>query len=137
MDQIYPDNGLEYIITQLIQGSGSGLWWKLFTNNIVPSLNDTIADYTLPGGWCSQQVAPSAFTNNNLVAHVDSLQAPNITFTNTGSTSVTVYGYIITDPSGTELIAAARFDGSTPPVIPPAGSQVVTPIFGVFSALQA
>jgi len=135
MDQIYPDNGLVWMLQRIVL-SGSGPIFKLFTSNTTPTLADTIATYTFTTDIPQQQVAGSAFTFTQVAAHIGSIQAPNVVFTNVGGSSHTVYGYVILDPTSTFLIGAARFDDA-PVVMAPADTRVVTPILGDYSGLAA
>ena len=137
MDQIYPDNGLVYLLQQIVAGSGSGLYWRLFENNVTPSLADTLGTYTLSStSWGRIQVAPANFTLTQVAAHQGSAQATNIVFTNTTGVPKTVYGFVIEDPAEAKLLAAARFDAA-PITIADGGTLVVTPIVGDQSALTS
>jgi hypothetical protein len=137
MDIIYPDDGLLYVLNQLIAGSGSGLYWQLFTVNVTPSLSDTLATYaTLPGSWAKVQLAASAFTLQQITVHVGTVQAANHTFTNTTGSPVDVYGYLVIDATDSKIVAAARFDGA-PIVVPAGGTISITPILGDESELAS
>lgn len=135
MDQIYPDNGLVYLLNQMVQ---NGFVFDLFVNDAIPTLNDTSASYTIASwtGYASIAVTGSAFTFSQVVAHLGFLQAPNIFWTNASGSPQTVYGYIIWDVAKTYILAAARFDAA-PIVIPDTGNQLVTPIIGDFSGLTS
>jgi hypothetical protein len=136
MDQIYPDDGLLYLLRQML---GTGGWnYDLFVNNYTPTLDDVIGDYTLAAwsGYAQINVPTASFTFSQVAAHLGSLQAPNIVFTNGTGSPVSVYGYVIRDSTNTYIVASARFDGA-PIVIPAGGNQLVTPILGDFSGLSS
>ena len=138
MDQIYPDDGLPYTLAELVNGNlGAGLQWCLYTNNVVPSLNDNLATYVLAAAWGRQFVPAANFPGATVVAHVASTQAPNITFTNNTGGPVDVYGYVILDQTSAKVVAAARFDGALPITVPNLGNIQVTPIIGDYSALAS
>jgi hypothetical protein len=136
MDQIYPDNGLVFLLKQMV--GGSGVVFDLFVNNVTPSLNDTPATYTIASwtGYASLPISPSAWTFSQVVAHLGFLQADNIFWTNSSGSPQDVYGYLIWDSTKTFILAAARFDGA-PITIPNGGIQMVTPIIGDFSGLTS
>lgn len=137
MHQIYPDQGLVYMLDQIAKGSGTGLYWQLYQNNVTPTLGNVLTDFTLAAtSWGRIQVADAAFTLKQVAANVGSIQAPNIVFINTTGVSQTVYGYVIIDDSLTKIVAAARFD-TAPIVIAIAGNQTVTPILGDYSQFSS
>lgn len=142
MDQIYPDDGLIWWLQQMVgQGLASGVEFDLFASNITPALTDTVSTYSgsIPS-WAGYggpiAVAGSAFTFVNVVAHLGSAQAPNVAFGNSSGSTQQAYGYIIRNPGGTKLLAAARFD-SAPLSILNGAFQLVTPIVGDFSGLTS
>jgi hypothetical protein len=137
MHQIYPDQGLLYLLDQMAKGSGTGLYWQLYSTNTIPTLADLLAAYMpFPAAWSRIQVADAAFTLKQVAANVGSIQAPNIVFVNTTVSPQTVYGYVIIDDSLTKLVASARFD-TAPIVIPIGGNQTVTPILGDYSQFSS
>ena len=133
MHQIYPDQGLLYLLGRMANGGGSGLFWRLFTSNTSPGLASVLGDFTLAAaGWGRIQVSLASFTLQQVAAHVGSIQAPNIVFTNNTGGAIVVYGFCIIDPGETLLLGAARFDGA-PITVANNGTQTVTPIIGDFS----
>jgi len=130
MVQLFIDDGLLFCLQQIANAAGAGMYWRLYTSNTTPAKSDTLATYTLAAtGWGRIQVALASFTLQQVAADIGSIQAPNIVFTNTTGGSITVYGYVIYEPTGNKLVAAARFDAA-PVVVPNGGTVVVTPALG-------
>lgn len=137
MDQLYPDEGLIYMLEKIADAEGSGLYWRLYENNVTPTLATTVADLTLSStSWGRIQVDVSSFTLEQVTSHVGTIQAPNITFTNSTGSSKTVYGYALLNPAEDMLIGVARFDDA-PRVIPNGSTTSVTPIIGDKSDLSS
>lgn len=130
MQQIYPDNGLVWMLQQVVQGTSSNFNLHLFTNNIVPSLADTVGTYTDPGHSFNSptQLGAGDFPSSGVAAHQGYITGPPVVFTNTTGSSQTVYGYFVTDPTNTYVFASAAFD--TPVVVPNGGSIPVIPVLG-------
>jgi hypothetical protein len=130
MIQIYAEQGLVRMLTRIANAAGAGLYWQLFSSNTTPTRDSVFADFAF---WNTSygriQVAVASFTLTQVAAHVGSIQAPNIVFTNTSGGNLNVYGYCIVDPTSSELIAAARQD-SAPTVVANNGTFTVTPILG-------
>lgn len=130
MIQLFIDDGLIFCLKQIADAAGSGMYWRLFSSNTTPTKDDVLGDYTLVSTtWGRIQVDLADFTLEQVAAHVASIQANNIVFTNTSGVSVNVYGYVVYEPTGDKLVAAARFD-SAPLAVPDGGTVVVTPILG-------
>ena len=136
MDQIYPDNGLVYLLQQMV--GNTGLIYDLFINDVTPTLNDTPPTYTIAAwsGYASIQVNPASWTLYGVLAHLGSIQAPTLYFANSSGSPQVVYGYVIWDPTKTYIVGAARFDGA-PVTIADGASYSVVPILGDFSALSS
>jgi hypothetical protein len=115
--------------------AGGPIHFRLFTNNITPGRGDTLGSYTEAAwtGYAAVALGAGSFTIQSVVAHLGSIQAPGITFSNTSAGAQTAYGYFITTDSDTTVLAAARFDGAPLTLIPLVGTLVVTPILGDFS----
>jgi len=135
MDLIFPDNGLVFQLEQILNAT---VKYRLFTNNITPSLSDTVSTYTeaVFSGYAPVSQTFSNFTLNGVTGHNGYALAAPINFTNSSGSSVNVYGYFVTDTTGTILLAAARFD-SAPVAIPGGGSTQVVPTWGDFSQLTS
>lgn len=137
MHQIYPDQGLIFQLLEIADGAGDGLYWRLFENNITPSLDDVLADYTLSDdSWGRINVVASAFTLQQVFTHIATIQGSNLVFTNTTGSTVTIYGYVITDFGESIVLGAARFDAA-PLTVLDGGTVVVTPILGALSDLSS
>ena len=131
MDLIYVDAGL---LTQLSAVLSTDKKYHLFTNNAMPGPATVLADLTEASfpGYASVTVTSGGWTSSGVSGHVGYKIAPAITFTNSSGSSVSVYGFFVTDSTGTILLAAARFDAA-PIVIPNGGTQQVIPSWGAFS----
>lgn len=104
----------------------------LFMNNRNPSITDVITNYTELTylGYAPKLLTPSEWTyqinslTNNYVA---SFPVQMFSF----NTSVTVFGYYITDSGGTNLLTVERFVNA-PAVIQSSGGNInITPTMGV------
>jgi hypothetical protein len=135
MDLLFPDNGLVYQLTQILT---TNVKYRLFANNVTPTLNDTLATYTEASfaGYAAVSQNWSNFTINGVANHQGYALAPPVTFTNTSGSTQTVYGYYVTDDLNTTLLAAARFDGA-PISIPTGTGYSVVPTWGDFSQLSS
>jgi hypothetical protein len=137
MDLLFPDQGLPYQLQQILT---PGVKYRLFANDVMPTLDTVLADLTeaaWPGyggpilrNWAN-------YTSNGVSGHNGFAIAPAITFGNTSGVPQSAYGYYVTDPAGspTKLLAVARFD-SAPVVIPNGGTTIVIPTWGDFSQLS-
>jgi hypothetical protein len=104
-------NGLNYGAAAFPQRVG------LYTNNIVPTVNDTLATYTEPvAAWYARQ-ALSGWTFPAYAAPFSSSVSNPLTWTNTGAigANVTIYGYFVVDSAG--ALCWAERDPSSPIVI--------------------
>lgn len=135
MDQIYPDNGLVYMLKSVVYPTVN---FRLFVNNLTPGLGNVPSDFTEAAwsGYSAQSVAEASWTFSQVTSHVGSLQAPNVSFANTSGSSQNAYGYFVTDSTNTYVIFCARFDAA-PLVIPNGGALPVTPIVSNYSALAS
>lgn len=133
MDQIYPDDGLETILTSVVAG---GIDIHLFVNDLVPTLDSVLFDFTEAAwsGYVPITVPAVDFIFQAIAAHVAQLTAAPIFFTNTSGVDQQVYGYYATTPGGGNVLWAARFDGAPLP-LPFLGSLPVTPGLANYSAL--
>jgi hypothetical protein len=135
MDILFPDNGLLYQLKEILT---PGVEFHLFTNNYTPTLGDVLSSYTIPTwtGYASISQDWLDFTISSVVGHNGFAIAPPISWTNSGSSAVDIYGYFVLDPTTTFVLQAARFDGA-PIVVPAGGSIQVIPTWGDFSQLSS
>lgn len=85
----------------------------LYTNNYDPALGDTVANYTEASftGYAKGVILGAGWGAVTVAAHVaSSTHGTTFTFTNTGSSPVTIYGYYVTDTSDANLKWAESFD---------------------------
>jgi|SRR5665213_4187492 len=135
MPQIYPDQGLLQMLHRIVENAGSGLTWALYTNDLDPTLDSLLSDFTLGDpGWAQVVLVGTDFVNEIVNLHVGTIQAPTIQFKNTGVITVDVYGYVIFDQVGRLLIAANRFEDSPITMIVNA-VQPVPAIIGDYSSV--
>lgn len=135
MDLIFPDDGLVEQLKRILNGT---VKYHLFTNNVTPTLADTVATYT-EASWTGYAAVSKTFTDytiNGVSGHNGFAIASPIAFSNTSGSSQNAYGYYVTDSGGTILLAAARFD-SAPVSIPNGGSTSVVPVWGDYSQLSS
>jgi hypothetical protein len=135
MDLLFPDQGLVFQLEQILN---AGVKYRLFTNNIVPTLSTILSGLTEAafGGYAPVALTFSNYTTNGVSGHNGFAIASPITFTNSSGSSQSVYGYYVTDSANTVLLAVALFD-SAPVVIPNAGTETVVPTWGDFSQLSS
>ena len=135
MDLIFPDSGLVWALLEIV---GDGLVYHLFTNDVSPSLEDDVSTYTEANwsGYSPITVVQDDFVIQQVEQHVGGIQAGQIAFYNTSNDAVDVWGYFVTDPTSTYLLASAAFDNG-PLSIPVGGYQFVTPQLGNFSGLSS
>lgn len=105
---------------------------KLFTNDWLPSITDTVSQYTELAylGYAAKLLTPSEWvitldgnTNNYYARFAQQVW----TFTS----SVTVYGYYITDSTGTKLYFPERFPDAPVTLQSDGGNIKVTPTIGL------
>lgn len=133
MYQVYPDQGLVAMLKTIVENAGDGLTWALFTNDEDVDEESVLADFDLADvAWGQVNLVAADFILTQVVAHVGSIQADPIVYTNAELVSVDVYGYVVFDPVLQILIAASRFD-SAPRVLSPGGQTSVQPILGDYS----
>lgn len=132
MKLVFADESLIDELVALATGSGGGLYWRLFENDIVPATDKVKADYTLSDdAWGEIQVPPADFDIQQVSAGQGSIQALNIVFQNGSGGPLNFYGYVILNAAKTKVIAAVRFDdapisladGAQLPVVPILGAQ--------------
>ena len=133
MKLVFADETLIEQLVAIATGSGGGLYWRLFENDVVPSADMVKADYTLSDdAWGEIQVAPGDFDIQQVSAGQGSIQALNIVFQNGSGGPLNFYGYVILNAAKTKVIAAARFDDA-PISLADFGKLPVVPILGAQS----
>lgn len=135
MDQIYPDDCLIPAVKRWI---GAGKVFRLYTNNVIPSLTTTLGSLTeaVFAGYAPVTVSFAAWGLYSVSAHLGSGQGPPCLFTNASGSPVTVYGYFITDVTTLDLAGVARFD-TAPITIASGDSFPVVPIYATYSGLAS
>lgn len=135
MDVIFPDPALLFMLRRVI---GVGLLYNLYRNDHTPTLSDTLASYqpAVWSGYAPILVPAAAWIISSVTGHVGDLEALPIAFFNTSPAAVTVYGYYVTDSTGTNLVCASRFD-MAPVRILTGAFHSVQPILGSYSGLSA
>ena len=127
MALVVPNTGdvllLKYIVNQLSQDGGAGpvggeRVLRLFSNNLVPAKSTVLSDITETTltGYTAVTLAGANWTVYTSTAGTNSAVYSEQTFS--FSTSVTIYGYYVTDLSS-NLLWVERF--STAPFTLPAG----------------
>lgn len=137
MDQIYPDTALIPALLAIANMNG-GITWHIFTNDRTPALDDDLVDYDLNDlVWPPITLAPADFVNQVINQHVGAIYpASALSWTNLSGVDEVVFGYVITDATGTILLAAARFDDA-PKTVRPNGTLSFQAILGSYSGLPS
>jgi hypothetical protein len=135
MDLLFPDDGLVYQLQRILDTT---VKYRLFTNNVTPTLASVVATLTEAAwaGYAAVNQDITNFTIQGVSGHNGYALAAPIAFSNTSGAPVTTYGYFVTDNGGTKLLAVARFD-SAPITIPDGQSFNVVPVWGDFSGLSS
>jgi len=134
MFQVYVDQGLCEILLRAVENDGDGLTWAVFENDEDVDHDSQLIDFDLPiGAWSRVNLHAIDFILQQVVANVGTIQAMPITFTNGELVSIDLYGFVVYDPVGEKLFAAARFDDA-PRTLAPGSSTVVQAILGDYSA---
>jgi hypothetical protein len=125
------------LLTWALQSTSTpeDLLLKLFANNITPSHADTASTYTEASftGYSAATLSRASWATPTVDGGKASTTYPAVTFTNTGSTSASVYGAYVVGATSGSLLWAVRFD-TAPHVIQPGGTDVVTPTYTLTSA---
>lgn len=131
--QIYPDEGLVLLLKLVVANRGEGLTWALFDNDVRPTLDSILADFSLASDtWAQVVLTDTDFNLEQVLLHNGAIQAPRETFTNTTGSTQTIYGYVVVDQVTQVLIAAVR-DVDAPITIPNAGTYMFVPAIGDYS----
>jgi hypothetical protein len=135
MDLLFPDDGLVYQLQKIL---ATTVKYRLFTNNVTPTLAFTVASLT-EAAWAGYAAVSQDISNYTVIGvsgHNGYALAAPVAFSNTSGAPVTPYGYFVTDNGGTKLLAVARFDAA-PVTIPDGQSYNVVPVWGDFSGLTS
>jgi hypothetical protein len=135
LDTIFPDPSLVWMLRRVV---GVGLLYHLYANDRTPGLVDTLASYTeaLWSGYAPLPVLAADWIISGVAQHVGDLEALPLAFYNTSPADVVVYGYFVTDDTGTQLVCAARFD-QAPVTILRGTFYPVAPLLGSYSGLSS
>jgi hypothetical protein len=105
---------------------------KLFANDWTPSKTDTVSQYTelVYLGYAAKLLTPSEWTIDidGLTGNYVASFAQQIW---TFSSSITVYGYYITDSGGTNVYFAERFPDAPVTLVSGGGNVKITPTIGI------
>lgn len=102
---------------------------RLFSNNYIPAVGDTLASYieVAGGGYVTKTLIPASWVIVSGNPTVASYALYNFIFTGVTTAPSTVYGYYITDAANV-IRAAQRFSELIVPFSPIAGSVIrITP----------
>lgn len=133
MYQIYPDQGLTTMLLRIVENNGNGLTWALFTNDVDVDEASVFADFVLAdAAWGRVNLHAADFILSQVVAHVGTIQANAILYTNSEAVPVNCYGYVVIDVGAQKIYTAARFDDA-PRVVAPGGQTAVQAILGDYS----
>lgn len=128
MNVIHPDASLVKLLQRIASGD---VRYRLYDNDITPGPGSVLADFNewshADGYGSSILVAASDFTLSGVSGHIGFLTAGDISWTFTGGPN-NCYGFFVTDSTGADLLAAARFDSA--PIVVNAGTVItVSPKF--------
>jgi hypothetical protein len=131
MNVVFPDAGLVPILTKIV---GTGLIYNLYINDVTPGVGSVLGDFQIANwsGYASVMVPAAAWSLQVVEGDVGKFQADAILFFNSSPGDRVTYGYYVTDSSGTNIVAAARFD-LAPVTIRRGDAYPVLPLLGVYS----
>lgn len=124
MALLVPDVGERELLSRALNKSiPDDCKLHLYINNKTPAEGDVVADYTASTG---SGYAPITLTGSNwtvtTAAGTTTASYPQVTFTYTGA-EPNIYGYYVTNATGTTLLWAERFSDG-PYAIPSGGGSV-------------
>lgn len=102
--------------------------YHLYQNNYTPTDSSVLSDFVEANftGYAAQTVAATAWNNATTDASGNTCAtAADLVWTNTGTTSQTIYGYYVTDTGGTILEWCERF--ANPRTLNPNDKLTLTP----------
>jgi hypothetical protein len=106
MAGIVNDDGIGDFLEDLKVGANfSAMVCRLYSNNHVPAVTDTLANYTEATFAGYANVAVTGWSGVVVAGHVASTTSATLTFTLTSGTQ-NIYGAYFTDPGNTELYGA-------------------------------
>ena len=126
MGLVIPNEGEAEMIRRLLNASPpDDLILRLYENNISPTESDIVSTYTecSAGGYSPASLSGASWSVNTDGNGITSATYPQQDFNLTSS--ITIYGYFITNNSGTTLMWAKDF--SSPQIIETSGTVSVTP----------
>ena len=125
MSLLVPDVGEQKILEKALNAvAADDVKIHLYSSDVTPGEDDTVASYTLITDPAAITLTGTNWTVNT-VTGVTTAEHAQQTFTFAGA--ATVYGYVVTDNGGTNLLWSERFtDG--PYTIPAGGGSIkITP----------
>ena len=127
MPLVVPDSSERYHLDYLMDKEDRV--YHLYQNDYTPTETSALADFTEANftGYSAQTVAATAW-NNSVTdgSGTTCADAPDISWTNTGTTSQNIYGYYVTDTANTTLLWAERFSNA-PRTLNPNDTFTLTP----------
>lgn len=131
MNMVIPDQGKLLWLNWMLPSDGSdqeNFSVRLFQNNITPDADSVLGDFTIATftGYASVPVDRSDFGGTFISAHVaysDSAVVP--TYTCTGGSAQTVYGWYMVATISNVVVAAQRFD--SPRSMAPGATEALDP----------
>jgi hypothetical protein len=134
MAMVLMDTGAEQILNSYFKKveptAGNNLTLKLFVNNITPSDDDVVGDYTeaAGGGYAAKTLSAASFTVSDAAGIMQAAYAQQqFVFTGPLTTNTDIYGAYIVDADGVLICAELA-----PAIYTPANSgdlYAVTPVF--------
>lgn len=130
MKIIIPDEALLPLLRRQARDlTNAFLTYTLFSNDISPDRDTVLADLVAAADFASVDVAAADYTLEQVNGHVASIQADDVVFENTALTAKDVYGYYVTDVTGTYILFVGRFDDA-PRTVESGEQTFVTPKLG-------
>lgn len=128
----FPDVGLIWMLQQL---AANNLKLKVFTNNVTPSDNSILSDFTQAAwsGYAAITLASGSWVSLGVASHVGTIVYPACVFANTSGSPVTAYGWYITDNASTILVACGLFDSAPVSIPATTGTYSFIPTLGDLS----
>jgi hypothetical protein len=112
---VVPQSGAQVLLEKGLDGLTATVKVHLFQNDYAPAPGSVLADFTEADytGYAAQTVTPATWpVYFQGIAQVVAV-GPALVFTPTGSTIANiVFGYFVTDTTGTRLLWAERFEES-------------------------
>lgn len=135
MNLSIPGQGLRYFLDAILDAIDNSALVRLFQNDHFPAVDDDLADYTEANFEGYVQHGAVNWSAPVTVGQTTYTQADEVQFLKGfGGVSNSVYGYFLTDGTGTVLLAAQRYPG--PPVSMGADGAIirVVPRLSLYSA---